>query len=61
LFGKIRATKILGRTNIYLEIVKNPLNYLFIIFPMKASKGVMGFDLGLLTPYLWQKRTTTPG
>ena len=23
---------------------------LFIVFPMKASKGVMGFDLGLLTP-----------
>jgi hypothetical protein len=25
---------------------------LFIIFPMKANKGVMGFDLGLLTPVL---------
>jgi len=23
---------------------------LFIVFPMKASKGVMGFDLGSLTP-----------
>jgi hypothetical protein len=23
---------------------------LFIVFPMKAGKGVMGFDLGLLTP-----------
>jgi hypothetical protein len=23
---------------------------LFIVFPMKASKGVMGVDLGLLTP-----------
>jgi hypothetical protein len=25
---------------------------LFIVFPMKANKGVMGFDLGLLTPLL---------
>ena len=25
---------------------------LFIIFPMKANKGAMGFDLGLLTPVL---------
>ena len=25
---------------------------LFIVFPMKAHKGVMGFDLGLLTPLL---------
>ena len=25
---------------------------LFIVFPIKASKGVMGFDLGLLTPLL---------
>ena len=23
---------------------------LFIVFPVKASKGIMGFDLGLLTP-----------
>ena len=23
---------------------------LFVVFPMKAQKGVMGFDLGLLTP-----------
>jgi hypothetical protein len=23
---------------------------LFIVFPLKAGKGVMGFDLGLLTP-----------
>jgi hypothetical protein len=23
---------------------------LFVIFPMKANKGVMGFDLGILTP-----------
>ena len=23
---------------------------LFIVFPMKANKGIMGFDLGLLTP-----------
>ena len=25
---------------------------LFIVFPMKASKEVMGFDLGILTPLL---------
>jgi hypothetical protein len=25
---------------------------LFIVFPMKAGQGVMGFDLGLLTPLL---------
>ena len=25
---------------------------LFVIFPMKANKGIMGFDLGLLTPLL---------
>ena len=25
---------------------------LFVVFPMKAHKGVMGFDLGLLTPLL---------
>ena len=24
---------------------------LFIVFPIKANKGVMGFDLGLLTPF----------
>ncbi len=23
---------------------------LFVVFPMKAQKGIMGFDLGLLTP-----------
>jgi len=23
---------------------------LFVVFPMKANKGVMGLDLGLLTP-----------
>ena len=23
---------------------------LFVVFPMKANKGVMGFDLGLFTP-----------
>jgi hypothetical protein len=25
---------------------------LFIVFPIKASKGIMGLDLGLLTPLL---------
>jgi hypothetical protein len=25
---------------------------LFVVFPMKANKGIMGFDLGLLTPLL---------
>jgi hypothetical protein len=25
---------------------------LFIVFPIQASKGIMGFDLGLLTPFL---------
>jgi hypothetical protein len=25
---------------------------LFVIFPIKANKGIMGFDLGLLTPLL---------
>jgi hypothetical protein len=25
---------------------------LFVVFPMKAGKGAMGFDLGLLTPLL---------
>ena len=25
---------------------------LFVIFPMQANKGIMGFDLGLLTPVL---------
>ena len=46
----LMKNKILSRGFIYS--LGPTLVQLFIVFPIKAHKGVMGFDLGLMTPLL---------
>ena len=43
IFGELGITAALG-----VKIA--PQVQLFVVFPMKANKGIMGLDLGLLTP-----------
>ena len=38
------------RTRVFIRGLGPTLVQLFIVFPLKAHKGVMGFDLGALTP-----------